>query len=148
MKFEAYEDIEVNDDFTVFGFISTGENGDIPKRVVFTKTKWNKVYSLSFGDVNEDDEIDYYSISNNGDRNKILVTIFNIAGDYTKRFPEHWISFTGSTTQRTRLYRMALGLHLEELSDIFKIYAYVDGKVVPFVKNMKINAFLIKRKKL
>ena len=41
---------------------------------------------------------------------------------------------------------MAVGLHLEELSAKFEIYGYVDERVVPFVKDLKINAFLIKRK--
>jgi hypothetical protein len=40
-----------------------------------------------------------------------------------------------------------VGLHLDELSDLYEIRGYVDGDVIPFVKDMKINAFLIKRKK-
>jgi hypothetical protein len=65
---------------------------------------------------------------------------------YTKKYPDRWIIFRGSTTERTRLYRMAVGLYLEELSTKFEIYAFVNENVVPFVKNLKINAFLIKRK--
>jgi hypothetical protein len=43
---------------------------------------------------------------------------------------------------------MAVGLHLEELSEKFEIYAETEGSsdFLPFYKNMKINAFLIKRK--
>jgi transglutaminase/protease-like cytokinesis protein 3 len=39
-------------------------------------------------------------------------------------------------------------IHLEELSEIFEIYAEVENSIelVPFHKNMKINGFLIKRK--
>lgn len=39
-----------------------------------------------------------------------------------------------------------MGLHLEELSEVFEIYARVNNTIVPFHKNMEINAFLIKRK--
>ncbi len=41
---------------------------------------------------------------------------------------------------------MAVGLHYEELSAKFEIYAYVDEKIIPFVKDLEINAFLVKRK--
>jgi len=48
--------------------------------------------------------------------------------------------------ERTRLYRMAIGLNFEELSAKFDIYVYGQNGIVPFSKNMEINAFLIKRK--
>jgi hypothetical protein len=147
MKYEVYADIEVDDVFSVFEFVSTGKNGSILKRVAFTKAEGDSAYNLEFGDVDDNDEINYYSVSDNGDRDKILATIFNIAIDYTKRFPERQIYFRGSTIARTRLYRLAIGLHFEELSAWFDIYADADGKFVPFVKNMKISTFLITRKK-
>ena len=66
---------------------------------------------------------------------------------YTKRFPDRWIIFRGSTAERTRLYRIAIGLHLDELFLLYDIMGYVDDEIVPFAKDMKVNAFLIKRKK-
>ena len=146
MKYDVYRDIEVTDDFNVFDFDSYGRNGTIKKRVAFTKTEWDKVFNLAFGDVDGDNEIDDYSVSDNGDRNKILATIAFIVDAYTKRHPDRWVIFRGSTMERTRLYRMAVGLHLEELSTKFEVYAFVNENVMPFVKNLKINAFLIKRK--
>ena len=147
MKYEVYTEIEVTDDFAIFDFISTGRNGDILKRVAFTKTDQDKVYNLALGDVDEDNEINDYAVTDNGDRNKVLATVASIVEAYTKRFPDRWIIFRGSTAERTRLYRIAVGLHLDELSDLYEIRGYVAGDAVPFVKNMKINAFLIKRKK-
>jgi hypothetical protein len=47
MKYELYQEIEVTDEFDVFHFISTGGNGDVLKRVAFTKTEQDKVYNLS-----------------------------------------------------------------------------------------------------
>lgn len=146
MKYEVYTGIKVTDDFNVFDFVSTGKNGAIPKRIVFHETEWYKVYNLVFGDVDGEDEIDDRSISDNGDRNKILATIVKVIEDYTEKYPDRWVMFEGSTNGRTRLYRMAVGLNLEELTAKFEIYAYVDGNVIPFIKNLKINAFLIKRK--
>jgi hypothetical protein len=146
MKYETYSDIEVTDDFNVFDFVSIGKKGNLLKRVALTKTDLNEVYNLVFGDVDEDDEINDFSVSDNGDRDKLLATVAYIVDAYTKRYPDRWILFQGSTPERTRLYRMAVGLHLEELSAKFEIYAYADEQLVPFVKNLKINAFLIKRK--
>lgn len=44
--------------------------------------------------------------------------------------------------------RMAVGLYLEELSKKYEIWGLVDEDLVPFTKNLRINAFLVRRKKL
>lgn len=147
MNYEVYTEIQVTDDFHVFDFISRGNHGDILKRVAFTKTEKDQVYNLAFGDVDDNNEINDYAVTNNGDRNKVLATVASIVGAYTKRFPDRWILFKGSTADRTRLYRMAVGLHLEELLVLYEIWGYVSEDPVPFHKNLKINAFLIRRKK-
>jgi hypothetical protein len=141
MKFDVYAGIKVTDDFSVFDFVSIGRNGAIQKRIAFTETEWDNIYNLAFGDVDNDGEINDFSISNNGDRNKILATVAFILDAYTTKHPDRWIIFRGSTADRTRLYRMAVGLNLEELSTRFEIYAFVDEKVIPFAKNLEINAF-------
>jgi hypothetical protein len=146
MKYEMYSDFESNHNFSAIDFISIGKNGPIPKRITFTTTELENVYNLAFGDVDENGDLDDYRISDNGDRNKILATVFYIVDTYTKKYPERWITFRGSTKERTRLYRIAVGLNLEELSQIFEIYAFVQGELLLFAKNMEINAFVIKRK--
>jgi len=146
MKYEIYSDYRNTDDYNVCDFISIGKKGAIPKRIVFTETELKDVYNLAFGDINENGEIDDCRISDNGDRNKILATVFYVVDAYTKQFPERWVYFEGSTIQRTRLYRIAVGLNLDELSQTFEIYALNNGELKPFYKNMEINAFLIKRK--
>jgi hypothetical protein len=146
MKHEVYASIKVTDDFDTFDFVSTGKNGVIRKRISFIKTESDNVYNLAFGDVDKDGKVNYYSVSNNGDRNKILATVVNVVGEYTEEYPDRWIFFSGSTNERTRLYRMAVGLNLKELSAEFEIYGYADGQIVPFTKNLKIDGFLVKRK--
>ena len=42
------------------------------------------VFNLAFGDINENGEINDYTISDNGDRNKILATVANVVDVYTK----------------------------------------------------------------
>jgi len=146
MKYEVYSELNFTDDFSVIDFLSIGKNGAIPKRITFTTTELEYVYNLAFGDIDENGEIDDYTISDNGDRNKILATVVNVIDDYTKKYPERWIFFRGSTKERTRLYRIAVGVNLEELSRKFDIYAFDQEEVKLFAKDMEINAFLIKRK--
>lgn len=146
MKYEVYAEIEVTDEFNVFDFVSIGKNGNILKRVAFARTEWEAIYNLAFGDVDENNEIDDYAVTDNGDRNKVLATVAAIVEAYTKRFPDRWIIFRGSTEERTRLYRMAIGVHLDELSAVYEIWAYKDERIIPFSKNLIINAFLIRRK--
>ena len=75
MKYEIYKDIKIANDFRISEFVSIGRFGAIPKRIAFIPTVLPEVYNLAFGDINDDGTIDDYSISNNGDRNKILATI-------------------------------------------------------------------------
>lgn len=148
MNYEAYRDIYERPDFGVFEFISVGTYGAIPKRIAFVPTGLPGVYNLAFGNIKEDDSIDDTSVSDNGDRNKILATIAKVVDQYTFKFPERFIYFQGSTDGRTRLYRMAVSLNLEELSETFDVYGQVNigDEFVLFHKEMKISAFLIKRK--
>lgn len=141
-----YEGIKVTVDFDIFDFVSCGKNGNVLKRVAFTKTEDDRVYNLALGDVDEDNEINDLAITDNGDRNKVIATVVSIVEAYTRRFPERWIIFTGSTEERTRLYRMAISLHLVELSALYEIWAYVGEERVKFDKNMRVSAFVIVRK--
>jgi hypothetical protein len=146
MQYENYPAFHVADDLSVFDFFSIGKRGKILKRVAFMRTERARVYNLAFGDIDEDGEIDDFRISNNGDRNKVLATVVKAVDEYTKKYPRRWIVFKGSTNERTRLYRMAIGLNLEQLELHFEIYGQIDEEFLPFRKNMPVSAFLIKRK--
>lgn len=148
MQYEIYTDLTIARDLRVFEFVSVGKYGSIAKRIAFIPTELPEVYNLAFGDINEEGEIDDYTISDNGDRNKILATLAKVIELYTNKYPERWIYFRGSTKERTRLYRMAVSLNLEELSEKFEIYADLNDseEFLPFQKNMHISAFLVKRK--
>ncbi|WP_414709865.1 DUF6934 family protein [Puia sp.] len=117
-----------------------------PKQIVFTQTNISGIYNLALGDVAENGEINDSRISDNGDRNKILATVVNAVEGYTKKYPRRRIAFKGSTAERTRLYRMAIGLHLNELGSKFEIYGLVEGEFKPFHTNMPVEALLIKKK--
>jgi hypothetical protein len=113
-------------------------------------TAYGNVYNLAFGDILEDGMLDDNSVTDNGDRNRILATVVSAVDKYTKRYPERMIYFRGSTKARTRLYRIAIGLNLEELSLTYEIYAQIDSQdeLPIFRRNMEISAFVVKRKAL
>ncbi len=148
MKYEIYNNLRILSDFgfTIVEFVSVGEKGNIPKRIVFEETDHWGVYNLAFGDVGENGEIDDNKISDNGDRDKILATVAAVVMDFTKRYPDRFVIFSGSTLSRTRLYRRAITLNFEELSTLFEIYGYQGNEIIPFSKNSNVDAFLVKRK--
>lgn len=148
MKYEYYEEVKWRSDFSSFEFNSEGHKGRIKKRIEFTVTQWPGVYNLAFGDIKQNGELDDLNVSNNGDRNKILATILKVVNTYTEIYPDRWIYFKGSTEQRTRLYRMAISIHLDELSFLFDFFGETNkpGTFVRFRKGLIINGFLVKRK--
>ena len=150
MKYEIYSEIVANSNYSRFVFVSDGHKGCIRKRVEFTTTQWPGVYNLAFGDIQENGELDDLKNSNNGDRNKILATVLKVVTMYTDRYPERWIYFKGSTEERTRLYRIAISIYLNELSILYEFFAEINkpGNFVKFYKGLNVSAFLVKRKSI
>jgi hypothetical protein len=60
--------------------------------------------------------------------------------------PKAKILFEGSTIARTRLYQIAINLHLDILSETFKIYGLTEIGFLSFEKNKKYDSFLFIRK--
>ena len=73
MNYEIYSNFKADPYFNRFDFISEGHRGMIPKRILFTPTRWSHIYNLAFGDIMDSGDIDDQKISDNGDRNKILL---------------------------------------------------------------------------
>jgi hypothetical protein len=81
-----------------YTFTSTGKK-KINKAVDFTHTGIRNIVNLGFGDLLPDGAIDDRSNSNNGDVVKVLATTVEIIIDFTTKFPDTEIFFTGSTPQ-------------------------------------------------
>ncbi|WP_411835944.1 DUF6934 family protein [Myroides odoratimimus] len=134
---------------SIYEFTSIGKNQAIKKLIIFTPVEGEyKVYNLSFGDrTNYDGDllrINDRIVSNNGDMNKVLATIFRAVLKFTEGKDFYKIYFTGSTPSRTRLYRMAISNNYAELSKHFSIYGFdMGGKVVFFATNTNYQGFLI-----
>ncbi len=131
----------------VFEFTSVGQNGAIPKIVPYSETNLRGFTNLGFGDKNmETGEIDDRVTSNNGDSQKVLATVAATVYVFRERYANVWIYATGSTKSRTRLYRMGLTMHLEEILQDFELYGQRGSEWQIFVKGVEYEAFLVRRR--
>jgi hypothetical protein len=66
-------------------------------------------------------------------------------------YPNKCVYFTGSSPERTRLYRMAITLNLNELSSDFEIVGQIADnntfRDVPFEKGVNYFGFVVRAKK-
>src|SRR5690349_13274818 len=108
MKYEMYKELLVSSDFLVYEFNSTGPKGIIPKIIKFSPYEDEDIYNLAFGTKKEDGSLDDLARDNNNDRDKILATIVFALRVFFDKYPNNYVYFTGSTRERTRLYRMAI----------------------------------------
>ena len=129
-----------------FDFISVGKKGEIYKRVTFIELEYG-FFNMGLGDLNpESAEVDYFSVSDNGDRNTILATVSEIIESFFELYPTHTIYFKGTSRSRTRLYQMAINHFYEELSERFHILGELDDKMTRFKRNTNFKSFLILKK--
>ena len=131
-----------------YEFISEGPKGLIKKMVIYTETTTENVYNLGFGDYDEStNKINDLSIINNGDSLKVLATVASTVYAFTERHPNSWILATGSTSVRTRLYRMGITNNLTEIEADFIVFGYTKNEEwEKFVVGEDYEAFLLTKK--
>ena len=86
-------------------------------------------------------------ISNNGDSEKVLVTVVAAIYAFTDKHQDIWVYATGSTKSRTRLYRMGITKYLSQAKKDFEVYGEVGEDWELFKNNKEYDGFLIRRKK-
>lgn len=146
MNLPKYE-LKAENSLILFEFISEGSKGKIPKIIKFSETHLKNFYNLGFGDkIDGTNEVDDFSISNNGDSEKVLATVVSAIYAFTDRYRDSWIYATGSTSARTRLYRIGISKHYDEAAKHFDIYGLLNNEWIEFEKGIEFDAFLIKRK--
>ncbi|MDQ3192087.1 MAG: hypothetical protein M3Q58_10875 [Bacteroidota bacterium] len=146
MKYPKYE-YSTEDQLFYYQFVSVGPKGNIKKVVEFSKTTVENVYNLAFGDYDENSgKIDDKTITNNGDSLKVLATVASTVYSFTTKYPDGWVFATGSTTVRTRLYRMGLTNNLAEISVDFNVYGLKADIWEEFLIGEDYEAFMITRK--
>lgn len=104
------------------------------------------VFNLGFGDwENGNEGFDDLAITDNGDMEKVLSTVIRIAIKFLSFNPGATIYITGSTTARTRLYRVIISNRYDVISKDFLVLGYLDGRLHQFEKNVNYEAFLISK---
>lgn len=150
MNYEKCGSVSGSKDSLEFEFYSVGSKGEFKKVVQFSQTNDPGIFNLGFGDKLKNGEIDDLIRNNNQDRNKILATIAAIVYEFTAAYPDKMVFFSGSTPERTRLYRMAISLNLEELEADFEIFGVnfneIESVFEVFEKGKNYDGFIVKRK--
>jgi Ni,Fe-hydrogenase I large subunit len=145
MKIPKYPLVS-SDTLLSFEFISEGNRGLIQKLVRYQPTNVKNLYNLAFGDKDlETGDIDDTIISNNGDSEKVLVTVVATLYAFTDRYPKAMIYVTGSTKARTRLYRMGISKYLSEITEDYEILGEKDDDWEHFKKDTEYEGFLVRR---
>jgi hypothetical protein len=140
--------LEAEKDLTTFEFISEGVNGRFEITIQYSQTNIRGIYNLGFGAINKDTgTISDTIILNNGDTQKILSTVASSVYAFIDKYPHASILIKGSTSARTRLYRMGITLNLSEIQKDFEVLGFKNGHWHPFKKNETYEAFLVNQKK-
>jgi len=138
---EKYE-YQTNSTYLDYEFISLGKKGRIKKVARFNLIQ-GKLYNFGFGDLNEvTGEISDTTISNNGDGDKVLITVASIIYDFTETYKGVAVFIKGTTLSRTRRYQMGINQHWIQLKPMFVIWGLINLKWEPFEIDKNYEAFV------
>ncbi len=145
---EERYDVKTAPDVTSFEFNSIGPRGTVRKVVRYFEINIRNFYNLGFGDRDElTGFVSDLAVTNNNDSQKVLATVAATLYAFTDTHPGATIIATGSTEARTRLYRMGITNHLDEIEQDFEILGLTTNtEWEPFRKNVSYGAFLVRRK--
>lgn len=146
MKLDQYK-LKAEQNFTTFEFLSEGPKGRIIKVVQFQQIDETAVYNLAFGDISLligklDDKV----ITDNGDSEKVLATVVAAIYSFTEHYSDAWVYATGSTTARTRLYRMGINKYFDVANNDFSILGEHESGWEWYEKGKHYQAFALQRK--
>jgi hypothetical protein len=137
---------EANTELTRFIFTSDMNGVKISKLINYklVPSVGRNIYSLEFGDYDETTRsLQVLSISNNGDRDKILNTVALTVLDFFEAHPDCMVIATGSTPARTRLYQMGISKNLHVIKTNLDVYGFTKSEWQPFQSNTNYEAFYV-----
>ena len=143
---EPFYDFIVLDEAHRFEFMSIGTRC-IQKAIIFYKTDYPDVVTLTLANVLENGTLDVFTISDNGDRNRILATVMQSITLFLNTHPAKTIAFTGSSPSRTRLYKIVISRELNILTRQYRIQGIGPLGIEEFVSAHEYRHFLISLKK-
>jgi hypothetical protein len=145
MRNETYP-LEFSENFTSFEFLSIGPKGKILKAIIYEKISRN-YYNLAFGDRDPNcNLIDDFSVTNNGDSKKVLVTVALTVLKFLEEYPDAKILIKGSTASRTRLYQICINNNLKEIKEYISISGLTENKWEDFISGRTYDSFMALKK--
>ncbi len=146
MRLDRYE-LKAGQNFTTFEFLSEGTRGEIYKIIQFQKMNLPNLYNLAFGDRNKDTgQFDDKVVTDNGDSEKVLATVVSAIYAFVDIYPEAWVYATGSSSSRTRLYRMGINKYFNVVKTDFVTMGEIRNEWEEYVVGREYQAFAVKRK--
>lgn len=146
MKLDRYE-LQAGRNLSTFEFLSEGSKGKIVKLIQFQQMNLPNLYNLAFGDINlSTGQLDDKIITDNGDSEKVLATIVAAVYAFTGHYPAAWIFATGSTSTRTRLYRMGINKYFDIVNEDFDDMGEKQSEWEWYKKGKDYQAFAVHRK--
>jgi hypothetical protein len=146
MKLNRYE-LTAGSNLTTFELLSEGKKGKIIKMVQFQKMNIENLYNLAFGDKNADTgEFNDKIITDNGDSEKVLATVVAALYAFADRYPNTWVYATGSTSARTRLYRMRINKYFDIVAADFDMMEEHQSEWDWYEFGKDYQAFAVRRK--
>jgi hypothetical protein len=139
---KPFYQFEVLNEARRFDFISIGKK-EICKTITFSQTEVPSIYILTLGNVLPNKLLDTDTISNNGDMEMILATVFKAISIFLSNNPDAIIGFTGSCNVRTRLYQIAISREIISLNKRFNVWGVTDEDVEFFGRGRCYNGFFI-----
>ncbi len=146
MKIEKYN-LKSESGLTRFEFISEGPKGQIRKLIEFQATNDLGLFNLAFGDKDiGTGAIDDLVVSDNGDTEKVLATVVSALYAFCEKYPDAYIYASGSTKSRTRLYRIGITKHYDQMKEDFYLYGQSGDTFTEFESGKEYIGFLAQRK--
>lgn len=146
MKLDRYELI-AGRNLTTFEFLSEGKKGKIIKVIQFQQMNLENLYNLAFGDKNAETGIlDDKVVTDNGDSEKVLATVVAALYAFADRYPDAWVYATGSSSARTRLYRMGINKYFDIVAIDFEIMGEYQNEWEWYEHGKDYQAFAVRRK--
>lgn len=135
-----------NSSFLDFEFESIGPKGVIKKVARFSEIGTN-IYNFGFGDLHEvTGEISDTVVSNNGDGDKVLITVASIIYDFTSIYAGAAVFIQGTSPSRTRRYQIGINKFWRQISLVFEVLGLKNEKWERFRQGQNYDAFLGRRK--
>jgi isocitrate dehydrogenase kinase/phosphatase len=134
-----------SNDVLIFDFESIGRNGISNKKIVYSTIEdLPDIFNLSLFEVLDDGTLDIYFESKNQDLPQIMATVMSTMNDFFCQYPNKKIAFTGSTINRTRLYRIVINKLSQQSESVFYIEGITENGIFErFRSNQNYIAYVI-----